>query len=79
MILGWVRAALLVCLALTMASCAATIADHLPVWFGGEPPGVPPRPGTPEYEEYRQKLTHPPAAPTSDSGQTGATRGPQIN
>jgi hypothetical protein len=75
---GWVRAALLVCLGLTVASCAATIADNLPVWAGGEPPGIPPRPGTPEYEAYRYRLTHPQAVPTDDS-QTGAIRGSRNN
>ena len=79
MIDGWVRAALLVCLALTTASCAATIADNLPVWAGGEPAGIPPRPGTPEYEAYRQQLMRPPASPSDDKGQTGATKGLQRN
>jgi hypothetical protein len=75
---GWIRAALLVCLGLTVASCAATIADNLPVWAGGEPPGIPPRPGTPEYEAYRYRLTHPQAVPADDS-QTGAIRGSRSN
>jgi hypothetical protein len=78
MIGGWARAMLLVCLALTLASCAATIADNLPVWAGGLPAGVPPRPGTPEYEEYRQTLTHPQVAPADVKGQT-ATKELQKN
>jgi hypothetical protein len=78
MIDGWARATLLVFCALTLASCAATIADNLPVWAGGLPAGVPPRPGTPEYEEYRQKLIHPQAAPADVKGQT-ATKELQKN
>jgi len=69
---------LLACLGLMQASCGAMIADHLPAWAGGLPPGVPPRPGTPEYEEYRQRLTHPPAAPADDS-QSAATKAPRAN
>jgi hypothetical protein len=47
--------------ALLLASCAspdrtaATIGERiadLPQWLGGEPAGVPPRPGTPEYDEW---------------------------
>ena len=58
------RAALLLCMGLTTASCGAMVADHLPVWAGGEPAGLPPRPGTPGYEEYREKSRHPqPVAP----------------
>jgi hypothetical protein len=78
MIDGWARATLLVFCALTLASCAATIADNLPVWAGGLPAGVPPRPGTPEYEEYRQKLIHPQAAPADVKGQS-ATKELQKN
>ena len=64
----WVKAVLLICIGLTVASCAATtIADSIPAWAGGLPPGVPPRPGTPEYEEYRYRLTHPQAAPADDT------------
>jgi hypothetical protein len=27
--------------------------DHIPHWLGGLPEGVPPRPGTPEYEAWQ--------------------------
>jgi hypothetical protein len=28
----------------------------IPEWAGGLPKGVPPRPGTPEYEAYRKSI-----------------------
>jgi hypothetical protein len=28
------------------------VVDAIPQWAGGLPAGVPPRPGTPEYDEY---------------------------
>jgi len=42
-------------LGLMLGSCApvsAVVADYWPQWAGGEPNGVPPRPGTPGYDEY---------------------------
>ena len=47
----------LLCLACIMlSSCAGkTAGEHLadmPQWMGGEPPGVPPRRGTPEYDAW---------------------------
>ena len=30
--------------------------DIMPQWAGGYPKDMPPRPGTPEYEAFRQKL-----------------------
>ena len=30
--------------------------DVMPQWAGGTPKDMPPRPGTPEYEAFRQKL-----------------------
>jgi hypothetical protein len=40
-----------------LASCSGgVIGDYMPHWAGGYPKGVPPRPGTPEYDAYRQKL-----------------------
>jgi hypothetical protein len=35
---------------------AHTTAQHVPVWAGGLPEDAPPRPGTPEYAEYRARL-----------------------
>jgi hypothetical protein len=36
--------------------------DHIPRWLGGEPEGVPPRPGTPEYEAWQAKRARDAAA-----------------
>jgi hypothetical protein len=43
------------CLALLLASCGTFygyVSDHWPHWAGGMPDDVPPRPGTPGYEEF---------------------------
>ena len=54
--------------------------DYIPQWLGGLPSDVPPRPGTPQYEEYmrereqkrlepapaKAKAARPEAAPPSD-------------
>ncbi len=40
---------------LALGSCAsvsATVSDHWPTWAGGLPKDVPPRPGTPGYDEF---------------------------
>ena len=58
-------------LGLALGSCgsmAGAVADHWPHWAGGLPEGIPPRPGTPGYDDYvahRQAETEPakPAAP----------------
>ena len=44
--------------AVALASCTAggTIADMVPHALGGLPKNAPPRPGTPEYEEYRKRI-----------------------
>jgi hypothetical protein len=45
-----------------LASCAAYEAnvgkavDMIPEWAGGLPKGVPPRPGTPEYDVHRKGI-----------------------
>jgi hypothetical protein len=71
------KAGLLVSIAVAAASCSAgTVADHVPVWAGGEPEGVPPRPGSPGYEEYRKKLTQPPAPPANNAQGSGAPAAP---
>ena len=40
-----------------LASCAAhgNIGDYIPHWAGGLPEATPPRPGTPDYDAFRQK------------------------
>jgi hypothetical protein len=40
------------CLGLTLASCADFVADHWPHFAGGEPSGLPPRPGEPGYQQF---------------------------
>ena len=43
------------CLALMLASCAGSsdfVADHWPHFAGGEPNGLPPRPGEPGYQQF---------------------------
>jgi hypothetical protein len=47
--------------------------EMIPQWMGGMPPDVPPRRGTPKYDEYmqeqeRKRLT--PAPPKEDAAQT---------
>ena len=42
-----------------LASCAGSgrnLGDYVPAWAGGLPKNAPPRPGTPEYDAYRQGL-----------------------
>jgi hypothetical protein len=64
---------------LALASCATGPAkmpdpgpmiDHIPHWLGGEPEGIPPRPGTQEYEAWQAKRAKD-AATIKSSGQTG--------
>jgi hypothetical protein len=48
-------AALLLSLSLMLGSCSPVsglVADHWPHFAGGEPNGVPPRPGAPGYDEF---------------------------
>jgi hypothetical protein len=39
-----------------LASCTSgrNVGDYVPVWAGGLPNNVPPRPGTPEYDTFRK-------------------------
>jgi hypothetical protein len=55
---------------LLLVSCATggrtmgeTAADTLPIWLGGEPAGLPPRSGTPEYDAWTAKRTQQAAEP----------------
>ena len=34
---------------------SAGMGDYIPQWLGGLPPDVPPRRGTPEYDEYMKE------------------------
>ena len=46
----------LVIAATALASCAGHVSDYIPTWAGGPPKDLPPRPGTPEYDAFRQKM-----------------------
>jgi hypothetical protein len=53
------QAALLIASTILVTGCTAAgnfVADRWPHWANGEPPDAPPRPGTPEYEEFRKQL-----------------------
>jgi hypothetical protein len=59
----------------SLAACnsiGATVSDVLPEWAGGLPKDAPPRPGTPEYEEFRRRLEQPPAK--ADPAEPSAAR-----
>jgi hypothetical protein len=63
---------------------ATGLSDYVPRWAGGLPPGVPPRRGTPQYDEYmkeqERKRLEPavaadgtkPASPSSPSSTSSA-------
>jgi hypothetical protein len=41
-----------------LVSCASggVVGEAIPTWAGGMPKNVPPRPGAPEYEDYKKSL-----------------------
>jgi len=41
-----------------LASCAGggAMGEYMPAWAGGLPKDAPPRPGTAEYDAFRQKM-----------------------
>jgi hypothetical protein len=52
------RAVALLVAGLALASCSTLgeiTGDWMPQWMGGLPKDVPPRPGTPEYDEFQRK------------------------
>jgi len=59
-----IRLVALLILGTALTSCASgayqanvgKFIDMIPEWAGGLPKGVPPRPGTPEYEAYRKGI-----------------------
>jgi hypothetical protein len=55
----WINRSLLLLSAVsTLTSCAsvsAVVADNVQTWLGGMPNDVPPRRGTPEYDEWMKK------------------------
>jgi hypothetical protein len=59
----------------TINNSMAGAGEALPTWLGGMPADVPPRPGSPKYEEFmkeqeRKRLT--PAPPKEEPGQSQA-------
>jgi hypothetical protein len=53
-----VRLVALIVASALLGSCSSSgglIGDHMPVWAGGYTKNVPPRPGTPEYDAWRQQ------------------------
>lgn len=65
-------------LGLALGSCgsvAGFTSDHWPHWAGGEPNGVPPRPGTPGYDEYiAHQQSNPPPAKAATAGAAPAAQ-----
>jgi hypothetical protein len=71
-----VAAALLFGPVLPLSACGGTVADMWPHWAGGEPSGLPPRPGQPGYEEFiahGQPNQNPAAAPAAQQVPAGTT------
>lgn len=69
----FIRSLLLLSTVSMLTSCApvsAVVADNVPTWLGGMPKGVPPRRGTPEYDEWMKKRAEDAAAikPAKGSG-----------
>ena len=52
-----IRLAALLIASVALASCSGgMVGDVVPQWAGGYPKDLPPRPGTAEYDAFRQKL-----------------------
>jgi hypothetical protein len=55
---GMARLIALLITSTLLCSCSnvtgGVVGDYAPEWLGGTPKGVPPRPGTPEYEAFRK-------------------------
>jgi hypothetical protein len=62
--------------AIALAARASHVADYIPTWPAED---MPPRPGTPEYDAFRQKMdaevtrdkSKDPPTPKTDPGVTG--------
>src|SRR4051794_10599586 len=60
-----IRSLLLSSAVSTLMSCApvsAVVSDNMPMWLGGMPKDVPPRRGTPEFDEWMKKRNEDAAA-----------------
>jgi hypothetical protein len=58
---------------------SAGMGDYIPQWLGGLPPDVPPRRGTPQYDEYmkeRERKRLEPAAATADGAKPASPSSP---
>ena len=55
-------------LGLSLSGCTGGnfVADTMPHWMGGLPEGVPPRRGTPEYDEWMAKRAEEAARPKTN-------------
>lgn len=67
--------AVLVVASVGVSGCSSTNSSwlvdkltDLPEWAGGLPPGAPPRPGTPEYDDYEKKLRGAAVVPVDQRG-----------
>jgi len=64
-----------------LSSCAGrTAGEHIadmPHWMGGEPEGVPPRRGTPEYDAWMAARAQEAARPKTDPNKTGQPKSDQ--
>ena len=77
----WIIRSLLVLSAVSMlTSCASVsplVADNVPLWLGGMPKDVPPRRGTPEYDEWMKKRAEDAAAIKPVKGNDAGQQPPQ--
>jgi len=58
MLVQMTRVIALLVAGLALGSCSSVgekVSDWMPQWMGGLPRDVPPRPGTPEYDEFQRK------------------------
>src|SRR5215469_325759 len=82
MIVQRLRPVLLVlCLGSVLGSCGSVssfTSDHWPHWAGGEPNGIPPRPGERGYDEYiaHQQSNPPPPKPSPAGAPPAAQEAP---
>jgi len=56
-VIAMLRVVALLAAGLALGSCTSggKMGDYMPQWMGGLPKDVPPRPGTPEYDEYQRQ------------------------
>jgi hypothetical protein len=75
---AWALWAFLCLACVLLSSCARqTAGEHLadmPHWMGGEPAGVPPRRGTPEYDAWMAARAQEAARPKTDQPKTDQSK-----